>query len=710
MLYVYSLQQARLTPRDPVTRDIEQGVDAMMTMRRRTLRSFLTAIFALTILHLLAGAASALDNGQCLDCHGDQGIPGWSPEEMASNVTPGGPQKAPHVGGKFPGMSLHVDPGLYKQSVHADVSCTDCHADVKDVPHTARLKRVDCSGCHSEVAATYAKSRHVLTFGKSPIGNAPACVDCHGAHAVPKSSLSTSPVYFRNIATTCTRCHGDKTITDGRNIAIPGAAKQYQQSIHNRAIVDMGLNKSASCIDCHGAHDMKDRRDPSSSINKTNLPATCGKCHFGVYALYKDSVHGTALARGVPDAPNCADCHGEHDIRSVTDPNSPVSFAAISQTTCASCHAAEKLAARYGVPVDKVRGYQESFHGLSARLGDKTVANCASCHGDHAIHPSSDPRSMINPKNLPVTCGKCHPGATANFASGNIHVGPGGIGGRIKYLVEQFYIWMIVVVIGGMIVHNGFDYFRKMQALYRKRQQWKQPAYERLNRSERAQHLLTLSTFFTLVITGFALKFKWSIPLISDDVNVVLRSWGHRVAAILMIATSVYHVYYAVFTSRGRGHAWRMMPRWKDVEDITGTIRYYLGLADHKPKFDRFSYVEKAEYLALVWGTIVMVVTGFLLWFQTEAMRHIPMWGLDVATIIHYYEAILATLAIIVWHLYYVFLNPDFAPMSFTWIDGKLSRHDMEHEHALELEEIDAYERRGETPPPDVTRIATEEE
>jgi len=72
--------------------------------------------------------------------------------------------------------------------------------------------------------------------------------------------------------------------------------------------------------------------------------------------------------------------------------------------------------------------------------------------------------------------------------------------------------------------------------------------------------------------------------------------------------------------------------------------------------------------------------------------------GLDVATIIHYYEAILATLAIIVWHLYYVFLNPDFAPMSFTWIDGKLSRHDMEHEHALELEEIDAYERRGETP------------
>jgi cytochrome b subunit of formate dehydrogenase len=682
----------------------------MMTTRRRTLRSFVTAIFALTILLLLAGAASALDNGQCLDCHGDQGIPGWSPEEKASNVTPGGSKEGPHVGGNFPGMSLFVDPGLYKQSVHADVSCTDCHADVKGVPHTARLKRVDCSGCHSEVAATYGKSRHFLTFGRDRIANAPACVDCHGAHAVPKSSVSTSPVYFRNIAATCTRCHGDKSITDNRNIAIPGAAKQYEKSIHNRAIVDLGLNKSASCIDCHGAHNMKDRRDPSSTINKANLPATCGRCHYGVFTIYRESVHGTSLARGVPDAPNCADCHGEHDIRQAADPDSPVSFGAVSGKTCAACHAAEKLAERYGLAADKVRGYEQSFHGLSARLGDTTVANCSSCHGVHEIFPSSDPRSTIHTGNLPVTCGKCHPGATANFAKGNIHVGPGGTGGRIKYWVEQFYIWMIVVVIGGMIVHNGFDYFRKMQALYRKRKKWAQPAYERLNRSERTQHILTLSTFFTLVITGFALKFKWSIPLISDESNVALRGGGHRVAAVLMIATSIYHLFYAVFTVRGRGQLVRMLPCWKDAEDVVGTIRYYLGLADHKPKFDRFSYVEKAEYLALVWGTIVMVVTGFLLWFKDESLRHLPMWGLDVATIIHYYEAILATLAIIVWHLYYVFINPDNAPMSFAWIDGKLSRHDMEHEHAIEVEEIDAYMRRGEAPPPDVTRIAPEEE
>src|SRR5659263_408433 len=545
---MYTVDISTATPRDSAIRDIEQGVDAMAIPRRRTLRSFFTALM---ILPLFGGAAYALDNGQCLDCHGDSAILGWSPAEKASNVTPGGAKRLDSPFGKFPGMSLHVDSAAYKASVHADVSCTDCHADIKTLPHTARLKRVDCSGSHSEVTAAYSKSRHVVAADRKPVVNGP---------------------------------------------------------------------------------------------------------------------------------------------------------------TCADCHAAEKLAARYGLSGDKVRGYEQSHHGLSARMGDKTVANCSSCHGVHEIFPSSDPRSTIHPKNLPVTCGKCHPGATANFASGNIHVGPGGTGGMIKAWVERIYIWLIVVVIGGMLVHNGFDYFRKMQALYRRRREWEHPGYERLSRSERVQHTLTFTTFFALVVTGFALKFKWSLPLVADQTSAFLRGWGHRAAAVLMIATAVYHLFYAVFTARGRGQIVRMLPCWKDAEDVAGTIRYYLGLADHKPKFDRFSYVEKAEYLALVWGTIVMVVTGFLLWFRNEALKHLPMWGLDVATLVHYYEAILATLAIFVWHLYSVIVNPDFAPMSFTWIDGKLSRHDMEHEHAIELEEIDAYVRGGETPPPDVTRIAPEEE
>lgn len=661
----------------------------------------------IAMLALLAGfsppgvrSALALENGECFGCHGDREILSWSPEERASNVTPGGEKEPVRDVEPFPGISLHVDPGAYRASVHADLGCTDCHEDVRELPHKARLKPVDCSGCHGQEAAIFAKSRHAAGLSGRAARYAPRCSDCHGAHAIPKSDLSTSPVYFRNLAATCTRCHGSREIAERSGIPIPGAARMYARSIHNRAIVEKGLNKSATCVDCHGSHDLKGRLDPSSPIFRTNIPATCGKCHFGVFSIYRESVHGEAFRRGVPDAPDCTDCHGEHDIRRAEEPGSPVSFMAVSQKTCPSCHAAEKLAARYGVSTETVRSYRESYHGLSQRFGDRRVANCSSCHGVHEIFPSSDPRSTVYAGNLPVTCGKCHPGATENFAKGSIHGGTvGGFGARVKYWVETVYIWLIVVVIGGMLLHNGADYIRKMQAIYRNRRDgWSHPGYERMNRSERFQHLLTLSTFFVLVITGFALKFKWSLPFLSDGANVSLRGNGHRAAAILMVVTCVYHLFYVLLTDRGRDQFVRMMPRWQDAKDLAMMVRYYAGISDGKPRFGRFSYVEKAEYLALVWGSIVMIVTGFMLWFENETLQRIPMWGLDVATLIHYYEAILATLAIFVWHLYYVILNPDFAPMSLTWIDGKISHHHMEHEHPLELEEIEEREHRGEAP------------
>ena len=675
-------------------------------------RTRIAGLFAVVAVVLAFTPSSpwAQGNSDCLDCHGSSDILSWSAGEKASNVKPGGPEKLRRGAAPFPGTGLFVGPATYQASVHTDLSCTDCHKDAKGLPHTASLRVVDCSGCHSEAAAAYAKSRHVIAQKRIVGIEAPRCQDCHGAHAIPKSTLSTSPVYFRNVAATCTRCHGSKEVIERGGITIPGAARMYAKSIHNIAIVEKGLNKSATCVDCHGAHELKDRFDPSSPIYRTNVPETCGKCHYGVFTIFRESAHGVAFTRGVPDAPGCTDCHGEHEIRQAADPRSPVSFMAVSEKTCPSCHAAERLSDRYGVATGKVKGYRESFHGLSQRLGDRKVANCASCHGVHEIFPSSDPRSTIHPKNLPVTCGQCHPGATENFAKGNIHVGAGGIGGAVKSWVERIYIWLIVLVIGGMVLHNGADYIRKMQALYRERtEMWSHPGYERLNRSERLQHFLTLSSFFVLVITGFALKFKWSIPFLSDQTNVSLRSNGHRAAALVMVGTSLYHVSYAVFTARGRDQLSRMMPRWQDALDVVAMLQFYAGISDHKPKFGRYSYVEKAEYLALVWGTIVMVVTGFMLWFENETLKRIPMWGLDVATLIHYYEAILATLAIFVWHLYTVIINPDFAPMSLTWIDGKISRHHMEHEHPLELEEIEEREARGEGAVPGSTILLTEE-
>ncbi len=131
---------------------------------RITTRLLASSILLAAVLFTFpTGTALALDNGECDGCHGDNGILKWSPDDRASNVAPGGPKKLPPIAGNFPGMSLHVDPGAYKASVHGDLSCTDCHGDIKDLPHKASLARVDCSGCHSKAAAVYAKSSHVLS-------------------------------------------------------------------------------------------------------------------------------------------------------------------------------------------------------------------------------------------------------------------------------------------------------------------------------------------------------------------------------------------------------------------------------------------------------------------------------------------------------------------------------------------------------------------
>ena len=131
-----------------------------------------------------------------------------------------------------------------------------------------------------------------------------------------------------------------------------------------------------------------------------------------------------------------------------------------------------------------------------------------------------------------------------------------------------------------------------------------------------------------------------------------------------------------------------LFPTLDDAWGAWQNICYYLGLTSRKPEFARFNYAEKAEYWALVWGMIVMAVTGIMLWAKVLVGNHLPRWWLDVATAIHFYEAVLATLAIIVWHFYQVFLDPDVYPMNWAWWDGKMTLHHYQDEHGLDIEMI----------------------
>ena len=449
-----------------------------------------------------------------------------------------------------------------------------------------------------------------------------------------------------------------------------------------------GAKNAAVCTDCHSAHEILPANVAGSAINKFNVPKTCGKCHGAIEHEYTQSIHGQAIARGNEMAPACTDCHGIHSIKAPIDPNSSVSEQNLARTTCARCHEGVRLSQEFGVAGGRVSSYLDSYHGLAAEGGSAVVANCASCHGVHNILPSSDPRSTTNRANLDATCGKCHKGVTQRFTLTRVHLDTtaraNDIGSIATRWVRWFYLTLIFTVIGAMLAHNAIIWRSKAIA----RHNVAGATVVRMTRNQRWQHLTLLISFIVLVITGFALKFpnSWFAELLG--MSEKLRSITHRVAGVVLIGAGVYHLVYIALTRDGRRLIWSLAPRPKDARDGWKTMRYYLGLSREKPEFGRFSYAEKAEYWALVWGTVLMAVTGIMMWAKVWFGNLLARWWIDVATSIHFYEAILAALAILVWHFYQVFFDADVYPMNWAWWDGKMPAEHYREEHGLDKDAV----------------------
>jgi cytochrome b subunit of formate dehydrogenase len=643
-------------------------------------------LFEVIVLSLLAWACVAHaeqkpKDSECLACHGDSTL---TTEAHGKQV------------------SLFVDEGKLKHSIHGDMfACVDCHKDVKGPVHETTPKKVRCAECHADAQEAYTHSLHAKDYRAG--GPGANCQDCHGgAHEVLAASDAKSPVNHANIPVTCGRCHGQTFLMESSGQSAQPFLS-YQASVHGHATAN-GSTKAAVCTDCHGAHEILSANDSKSPIYKFNVPATCGKCHTAVSKAFMESIHGQAIARGNGQAPVCTDCHGIHSIKAHIDPNSSVSQQNIARTTCARCHEGVRLSQEFGVAEGRVTTYLDSYHGLASRGGSAVVANCASCHGVHNILPSSDPRSTINRANLDVTCGKCHQGVTQKFTLTKVHVDGGrskDIGSVAVRWIRWFYLILIFAVIGAMFLHNAIIWRSKAAA----RRALMNPKMERMSTNQRWQHLILLTSFIVLVITGFALKFpnSWLAEVLAMSER--LRSITHRVAGVILIAAGIYHVCYLVAAREGRRLILDFAPRPKDVFDAWGTMSYYLGVSKTKPKFGRFSYAEKAEYWALVWGTALMAVTGIMMWAKVWVGNLLARWWVDAATAVHYYEAILATLAIVVWHFYQVFFDPDIYPMNWAWWDGKMPVEHYRHEHELDTESLpDAADKSDEQaghPPPD---------
>ncbi len=623
------------------------------------------------------------------------------------------------------GSSVFVDPAKHKTSVHGDLSCTTCHTDIKEFPHPAKIAQVNCASCHAEPSTDVPKSIHsapgseacagchgaahyvepaakivpercaqchadqVKEFRSSVHGRAakngdstgPTCSSCHGTvHKILSAQDPLSPVAKKNLPDTCGSCHSNPDFLAHHHIPFAHPVEAYKLSVHGRA-VNAGNDKAASCSDCHGSHAIFAARDSRSKINHWNVPNTCGTCHAEIKKVYGQSVHGQGVAQHIRDAPVCTDCHGEHNILGPADAGSLVNPARVSITTCGRCHGDERLNARYNLPTDRVPTFADSYHGLESRAGGQTVANCASCHGVHNIFPSDDPRSTVNATNLAQTCGKCHRGAGSTFAIGTVHVMAESRNEHpvVKW-IRRFYWVVIPFAIIFMFVHHFLDFLRK--AINRAKQVGRGGEIERMNLHFRIAHWLIVLSFPVLVITGFALKFPdawWARPLLMWEGHFAVRGLLHRVAAVLLLGAMAYHILHLMLVRRDRAILNQAIPRPRDLRDLRDMFLYNLGILERRPTFGPLSYIEKIEYLAFVWGTVIMTVTGFTLWFNNLALRYFPKWVTDAATVLHYYEAILATLSILIWHFYTVVFDPDVYVMDRTWITGKVPVEHLRH-------------------------------
>ena len=585
-------------------------------------------------------------------------------------------------------------------SVHRQLSCRSCHGE-HFTPVDPAAQLLVCGSCHAAAAQQLQSQAHGRALAAAT-DTAPTCVGCHGSHGVTSRWDSASRTHFTHVAQQCGSCH-------------PEALGDFTAGVHGQRGPEPG---TATCVSCHGAHAVGGAGDVESAVARQRVAMTCAPCHRQSFHEYRVSVHGAAVEAGDPHAPTCVDCHRPHRTVAIDNPRSPVSALSVSEQTCARCHESVELTGRHEMAVEVVGDFRESFHGLVLAAGDRRAANCASCHGSHAILPASDPLSPVHPDNLDVTCGKCHPAAAEGFARGGVHHLPRSFGHRLVGGMRSMYLVLILVSVGGALAHNGLDLYRRLHDRRRLRRPGGAPAapavgertYLRFTRLERAQHWLLAASFITLALTGFALKLGWRPPGIGGELWETGRAAAHRGAAVAFIALAVFHLAWLGLTARGRAFARAILPRLRrpldvayaaaccmrlgppsspDWRDLLDSLRYDLGLARHRPRFDRFSYVEKMEYLGLVWGSLVMIATGLALWWEVPFLNRFPAWGLQLATVIHWFEALLATLFILVWHFYWTMLNPDVFPMSRAMISGHLTREEMEREHPVELEGIE---------------------
>jgi formate dehydrogenase gamma subunit len=515
-------------------------------------------------------------------------------------------------------------------------------------------------------------------------------------------ALPTRADYVRTIEKECQRCHG------------PGGeapTNEITETLHTPG------DGTPTCGDCHPPHTMRNSTD-TSVINQR-----CGGCHEEIYQNLAASVHGASLDEAPnPDVPGCVTCHHAHQAGGKAVAHNQVRLG----RPCMGCHGDEQLMRKYDISTSVVGTYLNDFHGVSVKFyGNETHDSqehalvCADCHGIHGVKPVEEAAVGMQ-DGLRETCQKCHTDATDNFAGAWLsHTEPSLSSNTLVYLVRTAYWILIPFVITGLVLHILFHVvvLPIRTRLTGNRAARPHPSHSptplsgagsddipkhfvRFSLRQRAEHLLVLVTFAILLLTGLPQKFHdlgWAADVVSALGGIETVRWIHRVAGYVLTIAAVLHV-ITVSASVVIGKApMTMVPTRKDFQDSVGALRYYLGLADTFPKAGRYDYGQKFEYWGMILGTIVMVVSGFVLIYPTLFAQILPGQLITAARVAHSYEAMMALLTIVVWHMY----GARFNPCIFT---GKVSSEHLAHHHPLEFERL-VRQLRGRRAAPSTTSL-----